>query len=121
MLLADNSRGWTAIVQRLLRNFPRLARALARPEYEYKLLNAMMPANVIQLRQMLSERFPGARMSLQSPAEKNNCWPTGIPQIDNPLQGGLPKGALTEIIGPPRWFWQCDVDSRTAFNGGQPE
>jgi hypothetical protein len=60
----------------------------------------MMSANVIQLRQMLSERFPGARMSLHRPVEENNYWPTKFPLIDDPLRGGLPKGALTEIISP---------------------
>jgi hypothetical protein len=60
----------------------------------------MMSSNVIQLRQMLSERFPGARMGLQKPFDENNFWATGIPQMDNPLRGGLPKGALTEIVTP---------------------
>lgn len=59
-----------------------------------------MPANLIQLRQMLSERFPGACMSLQKPSDEQNLWPTELPQIDDPLRGGLPKGALTEIINP---------------------
>jgi len=60
----------------------------------------MMSSNVIQLRQMLSERFPGARMGLQKPFDENNFWATSILQIDNPLRGGLPKGALTEIVTP---------------------
>jgi hypothetical protein len=58
----------------------------------------MMSSNVIQLRQMLSDRFPGARMRLQKPSDENNFWATGFTQIDNPLRGGLPKGALTEIV-----------------------
>jgi hypothetical protein len=60
----------------------------------------MISSNVIQLRQMLSERFPGARMGLQKPFDENNFWATGIPQMDIPLRGGLPKGALTEIVTP---------------------
>jgi hypothetical protein len=59
-----------------------------------------MPANVIQLRQMLSEKFPAAHLPLESsrPAE-TRCRPTGLPQIDDPLRGGLPKGALAELSG----------------------
>lgn len=62
--------------------------------------NPVMPsANVIQLRQMLSEKFPGLRMHLDEPAAvQNHFWPTGLPQIDEPLRGGLPKNALTEIV-----------------------
>jgi hypothetical protein len=60
----------------------------------------MMPANVIQLRQLLSEKFPEAHLPLDRPrAAENRCWPTGLPQIDKPLRGGLPKGALAELSG----------------------
>ncbi|HEV2328577.1 MAG TPA: hypothetical protein VGY56_07300 [Verrucomicrobiae bacterium] len=60
----------------------------------------MMPANVIQLRQMLSEKFPEAHLPLERrPAAETRCWPTGLPQIDEPLRGGLPKGALAELSG----------------------
>ena len=60
----------------------------------------MMPANVIQLRQLLSEKFPEARMRLDGPRDTEaNRWPTGLPQIDKPLQGGLPKGAIVEFAG----------------------
>jgi hypothetical protein len=58
----------------------------------------MMPANVIQLRQLLSEKFPQAHLPLERrAAAETPCWPTGLPQIDKPLQGGLPKGALAEL------------------------
>jgi hypothetical protein len=60
----------------------------------------MMPANVIQLRQLLSEKFPEARMRLDGPRDAEaNRWPTGLPQIDKPLRGGLPKGAIVEFTG----------------------
>ena len=60
----------------------------------------MMPANVIQLRQLLSEKFPEARMRLDGPRDTEaDHWPTGLPQIDKPLQGGLPKGAIAEFAG----------------------
>lgn len=59
----------------------------------------MMPANVIQLRQLLSEKFPEAHLSLERPRAQTRCWPTGLPQIDKPLRGGLPRGALAELTG----------------------
>lgn len=31
-------------------------------------------------------------------APAGRCWPTGIPRLDQPLHGGLPRGALTEIV-----------------------
>lgn len=58
-----------------------------------------MPANVIQLRQLLSEKFPEAHLPLgRSRAAQTRCWPTGLSQIDKPLRSGLPKGALAEFI-----------------------
>ena len=51
---------------------------------------------IVQLRQLLTERFPGARFKTTEP--ENNGWPTGIAQIDALLHGGLPKGAITEIV-----------------------
>jgi len=58
----------------------------------------MPSANVIQLRQMLSDKFPGLRLRLEDQAEQHRLWPTGLAQIDAPLSGGLPRGALTEIV-----------------------
>lgn len=58
----------------------------------------MMPANVIQLRQLLSEKFPEAHLPLERrAAAETRCWSTGLPQLDKPLRGGLPKGALAEL------------------------
>jgi hypothetical protein len=58
----------------------------------------MPSANVIQLRQLLSEKFPGLRLQLNSQSVARRLWPTGLPQIDQPLGGGLPKGALAEVV-----------------------
>jgi hypothetical protein len=59
----------------------------------------MSVPDVIELRALLSEKFPGLRMRLKEPGlEENKCWPTGLPQMDGPLRGGLLKGALTEIV-----------------------
>ncbi len=63
--------------------------------------------NVVQLRKLLAERFPGTRIwSQQSLPRTTACWPTGLPQIDNllaeltgqnPAAGGLPKSAISEL------------------------
>lgn len=61
-----------------------------------------MPApNVIRLRALLSERFSGLRLHIgEPPASKNKFQPSGVAAIDQALQGGLPKGGLTEIVSP---------------------
>jgi hypothetical protein len=55
--------------------------------------------NIIQLRQLLKERFPGLRTNAEefSP-DTRTFWPTDLPQIDELLQGGFAKGDLTEIV-----------------------
>ncbi len=58
----------------------------------------MPSANIIQLRQLLSDKFPGLRLQLNDQAAPDRLWPTGLPQLDAPLAGGLPKGALIEIV-----------------------
>ena len=62
-----------------------------------------MPAeNVIQLRALLAEKFPGLRLRLdESRPAGHKSLPTALRQIDQPLKGGLPKGALTEIVAGP--------------------
>ncbi len=57
------------------------------------------PANVIQLRELLARKIPGVRLGLPS-AERKTFWPTGLRRIDAVLQGGLAKGALTELVAP---------------------
>ena len=59
----------------------------------------MPAANVIQLRALLSEKFPGLRQRLDEEPPLKNFWPTGLSHIDHSLHGGLGKGALTEIVG----------------------
>jgi len=57
--------------------------------------------NVVQLRQLLAERFPHLRFcSEQSLAKSTAVWPTGLAQIDNILNGGLPRSAITELTCP---------------------
>jgi hypothetical protein len=63
----------------------------------------MPAANVIQLRQLLREKLPELRLSLEElPSQRQNHWPTGLAQIDGLLHGGLPKGALTEVVAARR-------------------
>jgi hypothetical protein len=65
---------------------------------------SIMPAaNIIQLRQLLAEKFPGLRTRADElSARTRDFWPTGLPQIDVPLHGGLPRSALTEIVAEKR-------------------
>ena len=59
----------------------------------------MPAANIIELRQLLAERFPGLRTRADELAPgKHAFWPTGVPQLDEPLRGGFHKGALAEIV-----------------------
>jgi hypothetical protein len=62
-----------------------------------------MPANstIVQLRQILADRFPNAQATAAVRAEAvRPGWPTGVPQLDDLLQGGLPQGAITELLVP---------------------
>jgi hypothetical protein len=63
-----------------------------------------MPAtNIIELRQLLAERFPGLRTRAEElSATRHAVWPTGLPQLDGALNGGFPKGALSEIVAERR-------------------
>ncbi len=56
--------------------------------------------DIIQLRQALAERFPQVRTWTEETAAARTraYWPTGLPELDALLLGGLPKGAVTEIV-----------------------
>jgi hypothetical protein len=63
----------------------------------------MPAANIIELRQLLAERFPGLRTRAEElSATRHAFWPTGLKQLDEPLRGGFPRGALTEITAAQR-------------------
>ena|SRR5215217_492339 len=51
-------------------------------------------AKLIDLRKLLSERFP------HLPARAATRFGTGLPVLDEPTGGGLPQGAITELISP---------------------
>jgi hypothetical protein len=55
-------------------------------------------ANIVQLRDLLGQRFPNVRMGLAEKPPARPCFATGIPQIDGLLQGGLPKAVITELV-----------------------
>ena len=58
-----------------------------------------MPLNVIQLRQLLREKFPGLRTHADElPAKTRDGWPADLPQLDARLGGGFAKSAITEVI-----------------------
>jgi len=55
--------------------------------------------SIIELRNLLAERFPNLRLGSAPTACKSAAvWPTGLPQIDRLLGGGLPKSAMTELV-----------------------
>ncbi len=55
---------------------------------------------LLQLRELLAERFPGLKTRVEEMSVKNRAtWPTGVRQCDALLHGGLPKGAMTELVG----------------------
>ncbi len=54
--------------------------------------------NIVELRQLLAEKFPGVRMAAGRPESLVKRWPTGVSAVDFHLDGGLAKSALTEII-----------------------
>src|ERR1700730_8401468 len=50
--------------------------------------------SVVDLRNLLAERFPHA------PASAEGRLITGLSFLDRTIGGGLPKGAITELISP---------------------
>lgn len=53
-------------------------------------------AKIIDLRNLLAERFPHPSSSTVSRLS------TGLPCLEEPIRGGLPRGAITELISPVR-------------------
>lgn len=51
-----------------------------------------VPPSLSELRQLLAARFP------PSPRRDHSVVPTGVAGLDEPLSGGLPAGAFTELI-----------------------
>lgn len=55
-----------------------------------------MPASskIIELRELLAAKHPDSRL------KTNGHLPTGLARVDGTLRGGLPLGAMTEIVCP---------------------
>ncbi len=54
---------------------------------------------IVELRQLLSARFPGSRFQAEPAIDKaKNVWATGVSQIDELLHGGLLKAGVTELV-----------------------
>lgn len=53
---------------------------------------------IVQLRQLLAERFPHLRNWTDTPPAPT-FWKTGIDHLDHLIGGGLAKGSITEIVG----------------------
>jgi hypothetical protein len=51
-------------------------------------------AKIIDLRNLLAERFPHPSCTT------SNALITGLPFLDQSIHGGLPRGAITELISP---------------------
>jgi len=63
----------------------------------------MPPLNVIQLRQLLREKFPGLRTRADElPVKTRANWASGIAKLDECLGGGFPKSAISEVNAPRR-------------------
>ena len=60
-------------------------------------------ANIVQIRQLLREKFPGLRTRADElPVRQHETWATGIEKLDARLGGGFPKNALSEVVAPRR-------------------
>ena len=55
----------------------------------------MAVSRIIDLRKLLAERFPQERLP------SSDRLATGLPFFDQALEGGLRKGAITELTSPP--------------------
>ena len=56
-----------------------------------------MNSQIVQLRQLLADRFPHLRNWTDAPPAPT-LWKTGIEHLDGLLHGGVAKGSITEIV-----------------------
>jgi RecA/RadA recombinase len=57
-----------------------------------------VPASIVDLRQLLRERLPRARLGF-APVAPRAVLATGVPALDAALEGGLPVGETAELTG----------------------
>jgi hypothetical protein len=63
----------------------------------------MSSLNIIQLRELLREKFPGLRTRANElPVKTRKGWASGITKLDEQLGGGFPRSAISEVIAPKR-------------------
>lgn len=55
-------------------------------------------SNIVELRQLVADRFPHLRQGIATAAAVETL-PTGVPELDALLGGGLPRGEFTELVG----------------------
>jgi hypothetical protein len=60
-------------------------------------MSATQTGNLVELRRLLTERFPNVRRGF-APRLPAEVWSTGVPSLDDLLGGGLPRGRLTELV-----------------------
>src|SRR5688500_17638740 len=63
----------------------------------------MSSLNIIQLRELLREKFPGLRTRADELSIKTrDGWASGLAKLDEQLRGGFPRNAISEVIAPKR-------------------
>ncbi len=60
-----------------------------------------MNSQIVQLRQLLVDRFPHLRSWTDAPPAPT-LWKTGVERLDTLLHGGLAKGSITEVVSATR-------------------
>ena len=62
---------------------------------------APVETGIVHLRERLAERFSSVRNWTETTQPRTpSVWPTGLPQLDELLRGGLLKGGITELVSP---------------------
>lgn len=62
-----------------------------------------MSKSILELRELLAKTATVFRTASElAPAKMPSVWPTGWSKMDQLLEGGLPSGALTELIVSPK-------------------
>jgi hypothetical protein len=58
---------------------------------------------LIEVRQLLREKFPGLRTRADEMlVKRRDVWATGIAKLDARLGGGFPRSAISEVVAPKR-------------------
>jgi hypothetical protein len=60
----------------------------------------MAALNIVQLREVLGERFSSCRRANELPLKRHDVWSTGLVQLDQTLGGGFPTKAISEVVAP---------------------